>query len=240
MVLAFGGGIVVGFLGLTDSPETRVIAIAAGIPIVIAAVAAIHAVSLWRSFDGPLGDAIDVAMWSADEERREWAVASPGSGVPRTADQARRWLSSYPETPSNRAQRLAAQMIAGELDDARETLSRYPTGTPFERHRRATDELVVAVVEGHLPTAVEVNAAYAELDEAHRLHAVACRALFDASVAAISGGDWLVPLAAARKSLPPEASASGRRRLWLVLTAVTTAVFVAIGALAAIALIVIG
>lgn len=242
IVVAFVGGVIDGWFGLTDSLQLRAPTIIVAATVLILVTSLVAGVSLHRSLRGRLGDAIDVLTWGAREAQREWAGASPdAAGVPRTPVKAQEWLASHPETPENLPQRLTAQMMIGEVEAARDTLSRYPTDTAYKRHRRAIDELTIDVIEDAPLLARKFEVASADLGDEHRLHAVVCLAAFKAFVAALSGGDWLGTLAAARPALPEDATALGRRQLWLRSTTLHVGIVAAlVGALAAVLLIVLG
>jgi hypothetical protein len=218
IAVIFVAGVVAGNFGITEEiGEGEPFATIAAAGALVVTLAAIFGFSLWRVLGGPRGEVLDVIAWTAQEAQREWTAASPGSTVPRSPTQARRWLAGHPETEANRPQRLAAALMAGDLAGARETLGRYPVGTAFERHQRAADGLGVDLVSGRTLIAGEIGAAYVDLGSEHLEHAITCRALTEAFAAVLSDGDWRAPLVRARRDLPPEAAGLGRRQAWLLL-----------------------
>lgn len=225
IAVAFVAGIVGGYFGITDIVTSRPLATIVAASALVVAYGGILGIMLWRILGGPRGAVLDVIAWAVREAKREWTAASPGSSVPRTPTQARRWLASHPETDANRPQRFAAALMAGDLAVARETLGRYPVGTSFERHQLAADGLSLDLVAGRTITASEIGAAYAELGSEHEVHAIVCRSVTEAVAAVLSGDDWHAPLVRARPGLPATATNAGRREAWLVLLAMHVAIF---------------
>lgn len=224
--IGFVGGVVVGFLDIDVAFGAREpVAVAVAAFALILAYAGLVATRFWRALDGNAGRVLDVVAWAAREARQEWAAASPGSRPPRSPNQARRWLAAHPETDTNRPQRVAASLMAGDLSGARETLQRYPVTSPLERHHRAADRLAVDVIAGATVTAAEIDTVYVELGEEHRAHAIACRSVTEASAAVLSGADWRAPLLRAWPELPAEAVSTGRRQAWLILVVLHVAIF---------------
>ena len=99
------------------------------------------AVMLVTQFGGEFGDALAVVVWARLRHRGSLARArrrahpdraGTGEGLARRA--SGRGVAA--------AQRLSAQLSAGMIDDARLTLARYPTTTPYERVRPGRGRLV--------------------------------------------------------------------------------------------------
>lgn len=225
IAVVFVATVAAGFLGIADAVAREFLATIVAAGALVVAYAAILGIVLWRILGGPLGAVLDVIVWTARDAQREWTATSPGSSVPKSPIQARKWLATYPETDANRPQRFAAALTAGDHSRARETLGRYPVGTSFERHQLAADRLSLDLVAGQTVTTSEIGAAYAELGPEHGVHAIICRASIEAFAAVLSGDDWRTPLVRAWPGLPTEAKNAGRRQAWLVLLATNVTVF---------------
>jgi len=221
VLIAFVAAVIGGFVGITDQigPQNPPGAIAVA-TLLFTVYVVTHAVLLWSSLGGRLGSALDVIAWTDRENRAEWEAASPGSSVPRTPGQARRWLDSHPETDANRPQRLAASLMVGDTGAARDALTRYPVVTAFQRHQRAADDLAVDLIEGRSVSFAELDLVDRELEAADRQHAIACRALSKVVADVLSGGSWVAPLASTRPELTGVATDMGRRKAWLVLVVI--------------------
>jgi len=148
IAVAFVAGVLAAYLGITDAVAREPLATIVAACLLVVTYAGILGIMLWRILGGPRGAVLDVIAWSARDAQREWTAASPGSPVPRSPTQARKWLATHPETDANRPQRVAAALMAGDLADARETLGRYPVVTAYERHQRAADGVGLDLVAG--------------------------------------------------------------------------------------------
>jgi len=222
--IGFVAGVVAGYFGITDAIaalEPWALALAGGA--FVLAYGGVLGALLRRAIGGRLGQLFDVMVWAARVAQLEWEAGSPGSRIPRSAKEARKWLDTHPETDTNRPQRMDAALRAGDLAGARETLQRYPVTSPFERHQRLADGLGIDIVAGKTVTAIEIDADE-ELGAEHRAHALACRSSTAAFAAVLAGGDWRAPLVAAWPHLPAEAVGVGRRQAELMLIGIHLAI----------------
>ncbi|MEP6469226.1 MAG: hypothetical protein ABJC24_05595 [Chloroflexota bacterium] len=153
---------------------------------------------LWQ-FGGAIGDALAVGGWGRLEAEDHWRALGAGK-IPRDAGQGSSWLAAHPEPGRLAPQRLVAQLFAGDTTAANETLSTYPTSTAYERFELANDRWFLDFLAGELPALDEVEAAAANVqDPGERARAAAAAATMRAHAAAVSGGDWVAALAAARQ-----------------------------------------
>jgi hypothetical protein len=216
--IAFLAGLIAGFTGFAErvsaSEPITVLAVAAPALLLFGAT---FGIVLWRRLGGELGTFLDVIHWSDRESQQEWETAAPGTRVPRSPREARRWLADHPETDANRTRVLAATVMTGEVERARAILERYPSSTAFERHERAADAIALDLVSGREVPVPELDAAYSEIWEEHRVHALRCRSMMEGVAAVLSGGDWHAPIIRAVHVLPHDAVGAGRRRAWLPL-----------------------
>jgi hypothetical protein len=156
---------------------------------------------LLQGFGGPFGDALAVAGWArldAEERRR----AAGAGRIPRSPAEARDWLAAHPDPAAHQPQRLSAQIMAGDLAAARQTLATYPSATPIERFEIVDDGWFLDFLEGRSPSLVPLEAAADELnEEGQRTFAAVVIATLRAHQAAAAGQDWVSPLAAERGRL---------------------------------------
>ena len=193
---------------------------------------AVYGVTLALLLIRATADPYGAALWTAEVSRvgtlAEWERVTGEREPPRNPGAAEAWLVSHPEAEGSQPQRLMVQIYAGDLAAARETLSRYPTGTPFERYWRAADEWFLDVLEGRLPPldAVEAEVAAVE-DPAQRAHAESGVAVLRAHRELLSGREWVAPLAAARPSV--EGYVDDTLRIKMIVRAWTTFMALAAG-----------
>lgn len=164
------------------------------------------AVMLVTQFGSEFGDALAVVVWARLRTEDRWRELGAGR-IQIGSTQALAWLAAHPDEASLPAQRLSAQLSAGMIGDARRTLARYPTTTPYERFDQAADGWFLDFVEGtERPIeAVDAAAATIDTDDERRL-AAANRALMHAHVAAAAGQDPYPALAAVRPQLGDQAA----------------------------------
>jgi hypothetical protein len=182
------------------------------------------AILLVTQFGGRFGDALAVVVWARLRAEDRWREVGAGR-IPIGPEEAKAWLAAYPEESSLPSQRLSAQMSAGLLANARVTLTRYPTTTPYERYDQIADAWFLDFVEGQDGGFDAADAAAAAIDtDDERQLAAANRALMRAHVAAASGLEPYSVLAAARPALGDRAAGLvGSRyvvRTWTFLMAI--------------------
>jgi hypothetical protein len=193
---------------------------------------AVYGVTLALLLIGATADPYGAALWTAEVSRAgtiaTWQRVTGEREPPRNPRAAEAWLASHPEAEGSEPQRLMVQIYAGDLAAARETLSRYPTGTPFERYWRAADEWFLDLLGGRLPPldAVEAEVAAVE-DPAQRAHAESGVAVLRAHRELLSGRDWVAPLAAARPRV--EGYVDDTLRIKMIVRAWTTFMALAAG-----------
>jgi hypothetical protein len=206
-LVALGAALVAAFaLGGSFVP----IAIAGNLLVVYGLFLAIFGIALAAmlvtQFGGEFGDALAVVVWARLRTEDHWRERGAGR-IPVGPEPAKAWLAAHPDEASLPPQRLSAQLSAGLLDDARLTLARYPTTTPYERYDRAADGWFLDFIEGNEGSFDVVDAAAAAIDTGdERRLAAANRALMRAHVAAAHGHDPYPALAAARPQLGDHAA----------------------------------
>ena len=182
------------------------------------------AIMLVTQFGGQFGDALAVVVWARLRAEDRWREVDAGR-IPIGPEQARAWLAAHPDESSLPPQRLSAQLSAGLLADARLTLTRYPSTTPYERYDQIADGWFLDFVEGADGRFDAADAAAAAIDTEDERQLVAANgALMRAHVAAAAGQDPYAVLAAARQPLGDRAAGLvGSRyvvRTWTFLMAV--------------------
>jgi hypothetical protein len=164
------------------------------------------ALMLVTQFGGEFGDALAVVVWARLRTEDRWRELGAGR-IPMGLEQAQAWLAAHPDEASLPAQRLSAQLSAGLLEDARRTVARYPTTTPYQRYDQAADRWFLDFLEGNEGPVDAVDAVGAAIDtDDERRLAVANRALMHAHVAAANGREPYPELAAARPQLGDSAA----------------------------------
>jgi hypothetical protein len=193
----------------------------------LAVFAVILLLGLLRATGGQLGRAIVVGETARALTEAEWRRAT-GSGIPRDERAARDWLAANPETDANRPQRLSAQVRSLDLAAARDTLTRYPRETPFERYYAAADEWFLDYLEGGQPEPTAAEDATAEIVEpGMKEHAQVGLATLRAHLAAARGLDWMSALAAPADFVDTRPADGLRAKLivvnWTLLMAIAAA-----------------
>jgi len=201
-LIALGAGMLAVFgLGASILPDafTTNLLLAYGLFVAVFGIAL--ALSLIQGFSGPFGDALAVAGWArldAEERRR----SAGGGRIPRSAGEASAWLAAHADKPALPSHRFSAQILAGELPAARETLGAYPEATPLERFEILDDGWFLDFLEGRVAELAPLDAAARELPtEQERTFAAVAIATLRAHAAAVAGSDWILPLAAERPRL---------------------------------------
>ncbi|HEX6475497.1 MAG TPA: hypothetical protein VF114_10485, partial [Candidatus Limnocylindria bacterium] len=115
---------------------------------------------LLRQFGGTFGDALAVVVWGRRHAEERWQRLGAGR-IPRTPQEARAWLTAHPDPGSLQAQRLSAQIGAGDLPAARATLATYPTDTAGQRYELGSDAWFLDFLDGALPPVEPIAAAAA-------------------------------------------------------------------------------
>ena len=157
--------------------------------------ALVLALGLLRATGGQLGRALTVAEVARATTEAEWREVA-GIGIPHDPAVAKRWLETNPETDANRHQRLSAQVRCLDLAAARDTLSRYPRTTSYERWYAAADGWFIDFIEGAFPDPGPVEEIVPTIEQPElRNRAEAGVATMRAHLAAARGGDWLSALA---------------------------------------------
>jgi hypothetical protein len=143
-------------------------------------------------------DALAVSELAHRRTIAEWRRAT-GGDPPRSPTEADAWLAANPETEVNRRQRFSAQLRAGQVAAARETLARFPRETPYDRYWLESDKWFLSFVEGELPDPAPIAAEVAAIETPElRAHGEAGLAVALAHRAAAQDLDWIDPLASAR------------------------------------------
>lgn len=142
-----------------------------------------------------------------------------GTAVPTSAEAARRWLDTNPETDANRWVRPEMLAWAGDIDAAYEVLGRLPQATDTERFDRQSLKVFLDTVSG-APADVDGLVAAAEHvgepDSDERLRAVAAAAMARSrDILARGGGDWKQPMIEAQERIGHRSSGIVRSDTWL-------------------------
>jgi len=158
-----------------------------------------------------LWPAQEAIMWPSLIYTFHWRTDF-GGDPPRTPRQAVEWLERHPAGTVPPGTSAGLLLIAGRLDDAREAISKLPSETPHDHHRRLDLELALDAREGRpLDTTAADEALRADIS----LPAVErdLHLAYHAAVMAIDrGGDGIAPLTAARALAGP-LPAGHRRRI---------------------------
>jgi hypothetical protein len=233
VLISAGAGLLAVFaLGASVLPTWLSAAVSYDLRIAYLAFLAVYGITLAYLLVRATADPYGAALWTAEVSRAgtiaAWQRVTGERRLPKTVRDAVAWLGSHPETDTNRPQRLMVQISAGDLAGARDTLSRYPTGTPFERYWRAADAWFLDVLEGGTPSLDPVEAEVARVEvPAERAHAESGVAVLRAHREMLSGRDWIAPLAAARPLV--EGHTDDTLRVKLIVGAWTTFMAVAAG-----------
>jgi hypothetical protein len=194
--------------------------------------AIVLALALLRATGGQLGRALAVAEVGRAATEAEWREVA-GIGIPTDPDVAKRWLEANPETDANRHQRLSAQVRCLDLAAARDTLTRYPRTTPFERYDAAIEEWFIEFIAGELPDPHPIEEIVATIEEPDlRSKADAGVATMRAHLAAARGGDWLAELAAPFHRIDTSSAQGIRAKLIVINWTVPMAIAAALVGLA--------
>jgi hypothetical protein len=155
------------------------------------------ALALLQVSSGPYGAAMSVAAVAHRGTQRAMREATDEDALPATPVDAVAWLERHRQREGIEPQRLTAQVLAGDLAGARESLRGYPADTAFQRYWREADAWFLDRLESGSPglAAVEAEVMAVE-DPALRAHAESGLATLRAYDAAAAGADWIAPLAA--------------------------------------------
>jgi hypothetical protein len=219
-LVAVVAGLIATFaLGASLLPEALTSDLLLGYIVFLLVYGAVLALALLRVTAGSYGAAVSVGAISHNGTLRARREATGEAKPPTTPIEAVAWLARHPEDEGIYPQRLSTQVLAGDLAGARESLSRYPRATAFERYWLEADAWFLDVLEGR-PTdlAAVQTEVEAVTDPALRAHAESGLAVLRAHEAVTAGRDWIAPMAAVHDRVAPFADDSWRIpmvvRLW--------------------------
>lgn len=142
----------------------------------------------------------DVLGWLDRDAAARWREGT-GTRMPRNAAQAGAWLLSHYESAVPGDFWVAALLMAGRTDEARERIALLPAETPAQLHRRRDLQLAADAAAGLPIETLSADDAIAA-DPSAALVARAVHLAYHASVAATSRGtDGLPVLVAARPAI---------------------------------------
>lgn len=150
----------------------------------------------------PAQEAITWINLSASDRWRE----TLGGRMPANPSQARAWLERHPEGSAPPSTRAGMLLTAGRRDEAREVMSRMPSGSPHDLHLLRELELSLAIDEGRpVDTAAADDALRADTETSpaeRELHLA-----YHAALLAVQRGDDgitpLTPALAGAGRIPP-------------------------------------
>jgi hypothetical protein len=143
-----------------------------------------------------------VLGWLDREAAVQWQ-SDTASRMPRSSAQAMAWLNGHAEEDVPRDVWVAALLMAGRVDEARERIGRLPATTPAELHRQC-DLLLAADSADGRPIETRATAAgeSAAADEVASPPARSAHVAYHAAVAATGrGSEGLGLLTAARPAI---------------------------------------
>lgn len=144
----------------------------------------------------------DVLGWLDREAAVQWQ-ADTASRMPRSSPQASAWLSGRSEEDAPADAWVAALLMAGRVDEARERIGRLPSSTPAQLHRQC-DLLLAADSADGRPIEARATAADEAASADETASPATCKihlAYHAAVVATGRGSDGLELLAATRPAI---------------------------------------
>jgi hypothetical protein len=232
--LGLAAGVVAGLLGSVLLSERGAGWLSAPAALALALVG--WAAGLALLVPGRLRRAAEALLWTSFESR-DRARSELGEGfVPAGPREAALWLRRHPLEPRTARHRVAALLMAGDLDAARREADALPEPTPLAAFEAEVARGVVALAAGRAPDLAAAMARAGSLtDPADRDHAERALLSMEAMRAVAERRDPLPVLGKLRAQLGERARGILWTRYWLPLAAVLSAVAVLIWAVLALA-----
>jgi hypothetical protein len=154
--------------------------------------------------------ASEAYLWLAMRAEAHWRE-SLGVPIPRTVAAQRAFLDATPVVPETAGELAGIWLSLGDLDTAREVITRMPESTPVERQGKAATTWLVGFVGGDDGDLAALEASLGQVwDSDAWLEGYVDLAVDAARVAFARRGDWIAPMAGVRERLGEEPS----RLMW--------------------------